>query len=53
MEEFPPGEEEYLGKLLSVNRNTNLFKRIPAWERENFRLNLRETYFRLEREFGK
>ncbi len=23
LEEFPPGEEEYLGKLLSVNRNTN------------------------------
>ncbi len=23
LEEFPPGEEEYPGKLLSVNRNTN------------------------------
>ncbi len=28
LEEFPPGEEEYPGKLLSVNRNTNRFKRI-------------------------
>jgi hypothetical protein len=28
LEEFPPGEEEYLGKLLPVNRNTNCFKRI-------------------------
>ncbi len=23
LEEFPPGEEEYPGKLLSVKRNTN------------------------------
>jgi hypothetical protein len=23
LEEFPPGEEEYLGKLLPANRNTN------------------------------
>ncbi len=23
LEEFPPGEEKYPGKLLSVNRNTN------------------------------
>jgi hypothetical protein len=23
LEEFPPGEEEYTGKLLPVNRNTN------------------------------
>jgi hypothetical protein len=23
LEEFPPGEEEYPGKLLSANRNTN------------------------------
>jgi hypothetical protein len=23
LEEFPPGKEEYPGKLLSVNRNTN------------------------------
>ncbi len=42
---FPPGEEEYPGKLLPVNRNTIWFKRI-LWEfragkgniRENFRL---------------
>jgi hypothetical protein len=23
LEEFPPGEEEYTGKFLPVNRNTN------------------------------
>jgi hypothetical protein len=31
VEEFPSGEEEYPGKLLSVNRNYNWFKRI-LWE---------------------
>jgi hypothetical protein len=28
LEEFPPVEEEYPGKLLPGNRNTNCFKRI-------------------------
>jgi hypothetical protein len=52
LEEFPPGEEEYPGKLLPGNRNTNCFKRILR----EFQLGkgktsglIRETYSRLER----